>query len=270
MKPNKWLVDDEFLSNVIFHNKYYFSMLCVQISDFIKNIPIPILTWWDYEHSQISFVVGIEKKAFKVDVNIAYRDYIFLIESWLKSFYPQYFISYTEEVPYSDKEILEKVKEKNLNLNDAILSKKKINCKEYGIIEKAYFKGDPEDTFRMNVNNDLSIRMSGNMDKPYPLSKFFRDFRNLKKESDKENFIFDNSIEIKKLKKKIRIEEINYMGMQMKNFVILRHESLKRCAFKKISIRKWKWGNFILYIETDILEHDILEFLKEKGIKIVE
>jgi hypothetical protein len=166
------------------------------------------------------------------------------------------------------------VQNEEVNLNDAILMKKNIKYKECGIIERAYFKGNPEDTFKMNVNGELSLRMSGTLDKNYPLSMFFKDFRKIEGEEEKKNFIFDNSIEIKKLKKSSsldhqKIKEINYLGMQMKNFVKIRLNSLRRCFFKKIDTRKWKWGNFILIMETDILEMDILDFLYKNKVKII-
>jgi len=269
MKSNEWLVNDNFLSKVIFHDKYYFQCLCLAISNFIKNIPIPVITTWDYKYSQIYFIVGQEKKAFKVDVNISYNDYIFLVEQWLINFYPKYRISSEIEVPLSDKEILEKVQQENINLNDAQFLKKKIVVKEKGIIEKAYFKGNPEDTFRININGQLSIRMSGNPNKIYLLSTFFKDLRKIEDDIEKRRFIFENSVEIKKLVNRVKIEELSYLGMQMKNFVEIRIESMKRFYFKKIDVRKWSWGNFILNMETDILEKDILDFLEQKNIKII-
>ena len=79
MKPNEWLTDQKFLQNVEFYDKYYFNSLCLYIDNFIKNVPIPCITSWDYKYEQIYFTVGQESKPFKVDVNIAYRDYITLV-----------------------------------------------------------------------------------------------------------------------------------------------------------------------------------------------
>ena len=169
-KPaNWWLTDDSFLSRVIFHDKYYFQSLCLHISNFVKNIPIPAITTWDYKYSQIYFIVGQEKKSFVVDVNISYEDYIFMVEEWLKQFYPQYRVKTIKEVNYSDKEILDIVEKEDIGLNEALLRKKITSVIENGMIERAYFKGTPEDTFKFNVNGDLSLRMSGTIENPYPL-----------------------------------------------------------------------------------------------------
>ena len=54
----------------------------------------------------------------------------------------------------------------------------------------------------------------------------------------------------------------------MKNFVEINYLDLKDKEFIQLEIRRWKWGNYILMMETDLLENDIIEFLKDKEVKI--
>ena len=72
-----------------------------------------------------------------------------------------------------------------------------------------------------------------------------------------------------RLIKKQKIEEINYLGFQMKNFVKINYFDIKGEKFKQINTRKWRWGNYILNIEASFLEEDILNFLKSKKIEII-
>lgn len=266
MKPNDWLSDNEFLQKVKFYDKYYLLSLCVYIDNFIKNIPIPCITTWDYRHEQIYFSVGQESKPFKVDINIAYRDYVTLVQRWLQQFYPKYEVEIEKDIPLPDNEIWKIVKKDGIRLDDAILITKKIKEKEIGIIEKVFFK---EDKFILNVNNNRFLMMSGTNDFICPISTFLPVLRNITDDKEKKNYILNNSKELKLLEKKEDIIEINYPGFQMKNFVEINYSDLKDEDFRKIDVRKWKWKNYILNIETNMLESDILEFLRNKNHKIV-
>ena len=263
MKSNEWLTNNDFLQKVEFKNKYYFQSLCIYIDNFIKNIPIPVITTWDYKYQQIYFTVGQESKSFKIDVNIAYRDYITLVRRWIEQFYPKYEIEVEGEIILEDeKEILDRVK-KGMKLNDAICKKGKV--KETGIIEKVFFM---EDKFIVNINGNRFLRMCGTEETVCPISKFLPELRKIKGDVNKKKYIFENSIEIREIEKKQEIWEINYFGFQMKNFVEINYSDLKKEEFKQLDVRKWQWGNYILNIETNILENDIIEFLKKKKIII--
>jgi hypothetical protein len=265
MKPNGWLSDNKFLQNVEFYDKYYFQSLCLYIDNFIKNVPVPCITTWDYKHEQIYFSVGQESKPFKVDINIAYRDYITLVKRWLQQFYPRYEIGVEREISLPDEEIWEKVKKDGIKLDDALLITKKIKEKEIGIIEKVFFI---EDKFILNINNNRFLMISGTEDSICPISTFLPTLRNIENDIEKKKYIIKNSKELKLLEKKEEIIEINYPGFQMKNFVEINYIDLKDKEFKKIDTRKWQWKNYILNMETNILESDILEFLRNKNHKI--
>lgn len=268
MKANEWLTNDDFLKDVIFHDNYYFRSLCLKLHNFIMNVPIPVITSWSYKNANIYFIVGKNKKAFTVSTEIAYSDYIYQVENWLKQFYPQYEIKKNIKVNLSQDEILEKVEKENISFEKALKIKKEHSYYERGIIERIFFKGNPEDTFRLNINNELSIRMSGNINKVYILSDFLKDFHKLKDEEDKRNFILDNSVEIRKIEKNNNIIPIKRVGMQMINFIKIRIEDLKEFEFTNIERNKWRWYNFLLYFETDILENDALEILENNGVII--
>ena len=90
MKINKWLEDEDFISKMKFVDKYYLETLCFKVAAFLKNIPVPVCSTWDAKNKSIYFSIGDNKHYVSVDVNIAYHDYITLIDKWTRQFYPQY------------------------------------------------------------------------------------------------------------------------------------------------------------------------------------
>jgi len=265
MRSNEWLTNQEFLDGVDFSNKYYFQSLCIYIDNYRKNIPIPIISTWDKQFKQIYFTVGKEKVHIMIDTEIAYDDYITLVDRQLRQYFPRYEVELKEQIPLDDNEVLKKVKEEKMTLDDAILLRKEIVKKEVGIIEKVFFI---QDTFIINIDGKKFLRMSGKLENPLPISVFLKILKNIKDNEEKRNFIFNNSRHVDEVIEKTK--EINYLGFQMKKFFEINFQDLQDYSFIKMEPRKWRWRNYIIKMETTILENDVLDFLKEKEVNIVE
>lgn len=273
MKPNEWLDSSsekgrKFLSKLDFHDMYYFESLAIHLTDFLRNTPVPILTTWDAKNKRIYFSIGKESSFFPVSTEISYDDYLTQVERWTKNYYPQYKVEVKKEVPLSDEEIYEKVRE-GYDLNDAILLTKEIIKEEFGMIERIYIM---EDKFKFNLNNnEWSIRMSGILNKDIiPLSKFLKELRT--KESDEEirEYILNNSFEISKINSSIdsKMKYINYSGMQMVNFFKINLPDLKDYPIIKQDRDEVVWGPYIVQFESDILRDDCMRIAKENGVII--
>ena len=260
-KPNFWLEDDQFISKMDFHDKFYIKNLCNHVAQFLKTIPIPVLTTWDPKYKRIYFHVGLIKNYFEVDENVNYWDYTTLVKRWLKQFFPQYNVKEEKEIELSDDEIQEKVKE-GIDINDALQIRKKGIVEDKGIITKIFMVGDQ---FLLEKDNKEFIRISGTQDNLIPLSKFLKQFRTLTKEEEKRDFIYQNSEEIKRIhffeKSKIVID---YEDSMMMNFFIINYPDLKDQKLKSISTRLYYWGRFQIVFNGDSIERECISYVNEK------
>lgn len=272
LKLNDWLSSEEFLSKIDFYDKYYFNTLVKYISNYIKNIPITVGTTWDPKNKNIYFLIGDKiKKPFKVSPDIFYDDFIFQVNNWLYSYFPKYRIEYPIEVELTDEEILSKVHNEGMNLNDALSLRKSSTFVEKGIIERIHIM---EDTFFLKVNNITQKRISGTLANPLPLSRFLKEVKNLYISKQPGNvirdYIFNNSISTEnELEEDTQSVMVNYLSMQMYNFFVIRSEYLKDLSLNKIADRRWSWGKYIVIFENDILEKDCINYAISVGVKVV-
>lgn len=263
LKPNQWLEEKEFLNKIDFYDKDYFKILAKHIANFLKNIPIAVLCTWDPAHGSIYFNIGLEhRKYIKVDPDISYKDFLTLAERWLEGFYPQYSIE--EEIirGLTDEEIFNMKEElgEKFDLNDALLIQKKDILKRKGIIRRIYLKNDE---FILFEGKESFVRLS-----TIPLSSFLKKLRMIQGHNeDIYKYIYDNSIQIKKVEKNNKPIRINYQGLKMLNFFIINYCDL--CNEKLIEKRKgiYSWGKFEIYFKDDQVEQNCLEFYyKKKGV----
>ncbi|HQJ76225.1 MAG TPA: hypothetical protein PKW14_11625 [Bacteroidota bacterium] len=262
-KPNEWLENESFMSKIDFHNKYYIESLGKVLASYIKTVPIPVLTTWDPVNKRIYFHVGQEKRFFEVDENINYWDYTYLVHKWLYQFFPRFEVEEEQEVELSEEEIFEKVKE-GMNLNDALLLRKKAIVKDVGVITKIHITNDE---FVLNRNGFETIRISGSLENPLPLSSFLKQFRSLTDNKEKRDFILKNSKEIKELPEEKKQIIIDYPSQMMKNFFTIRYDDLKKMNITKIYDNVYEMGRFKLVFESSDLARDCFRYLKQKKLE---
>jgi hypothetical protein len=263
-KSNFWLEDQEFISKMNFYDKFYITNLCEHISNFLKTIPIPIMSTWDPKNCGIYFHLGKIKKFFEIDVNISYWDYTTLVKRWLRQFFPQYKVIDEVETELSDVEILEMIR-KGIDKNDALLLTKKVNKEDFGIISKINMTGDQ---FVLERNDQEYIRVSGMMKKLLPLSLFLKQIRQIKNDRDKRDFIFKNSEEIKKINKNEKSKiVIEYKDNMMFNFFTINYPDLKNTNIEKISTHLYYWGRFQIVFNSDNVERECIKYVTEKRIE---
>jgi len=261
MKINKWLEDEQFISKMNFSDKYYLETLCFKVAAFLKNIPVPVCSTWDASHKSIYFSIGDNKHFLPIDVNIAYYDYVTLIDKWARQFYPQYKVKIDTEIEYTDKEIMHFVQE-GIDLNDAILRKKPHSYVEIGIIEKIFIK---RDEFIFNKNGIREVRMSGlGVQNPLPLSKFMESIRRISDDSEKKIYIEENSKSIMNLKIYEKEIIINYSGKQMINFFRINFYDNKVYPLVAIDEFQYTWGVFKIIFESKNLRDDCIAVYMKK------
>lgn len=262
-KINWWLEDSEFLSKSNFHDLYYMETVCKYVSNMIKNIPIPVLTSYDTKNKSIYFSVGKNKKGFKLDIDIAYYDYITLTKRWLSRFFPTYEIEIESEIGLSEEEIAilikdKKEKKEKIDYNDILLLRKKVSTKEKGTIEKITMM---KDEFILNVDGKRQIRISGVTYKPKSLSMFMDELKVIATDIEKREFIFNNSSFIKNLDEGNNKElSVNYQGKQMLSFFQINYEDLKNEHLQMIDNFNYKWGKFKIKFESLSLKNDCISF----------
>jgi hypothetical protein len=261
MKVNSWLENSQFISKMGFNDTYYLETLCFKIASFLKNVPVPICATWDKTHQSIYFSIGDNKHFIPVKTDVAYYDYITLIDQWARQFYPQYVVDVETEIPYTDEEIMELVKQ-GTNLNDAILMKKPYSYVEQGRIEKIFLK---RDEFILNINGQKEIRISSkSINNIIPLSKFMESIRQLQTDNEVKEFIDNNSRKLFNLMDKEKEIIINYSGAQMINFFNINFQDMKQFSLEQIDEFQYKWGIFHIIFESKILRDDCLDIYAKK------
>jgi hypothetical protein len=261
MRINSWLENEAFISKMKFNNLYYLETLCFKVAAFLKNIPVPVCATWDNKNKSIYFSIGENKHYIPIDTNIAYYDYITLIDKWARQFYPQYQVEIDTEIEYTDKEIMGLVSQ-GVSLNDAILMRKPHSYIEIGVIEKIFIK---KDEFIFNRNGEREVRMSGKgVSSPFPLSKFMEGIRKVSDPNEKKVYIEEHSKSIVPLRDREKEIVINYSGSQMLNFIKINFEDNKLYPLIPIDEFQYHWGIFRVVFESKILRDDCLALYAKK------
>jgi len=151
-----------------------------------------------------------------------------------------------------------------MNLNDALLLRKKAIVKDVGVITKIHITNDE---FVLNRNGFETIRISGSLENPLPLSSFLKQFRSLTDNKEKRDFILKNSKEIKELPEEKKQIIIDYPSQMMKNFFTIRYDDLKKMNITKIYDNVYEIGRFKLVFESSDLARDCFRYLKQKKLE---
>lgn len=295
MKNNEWLEDPEFIYRLDYYDKYYITSLCKRISIFLKTLPITVITTWDNNHKSLYITVGTNKNYFSISPNIAYEDYLTLIQRWLIQFFPTY-------------DVTEKIKRKmtpvelTVRRDLAISNNEKIDFnslldleidaskKEYGIITKVYVF-EENDKFEIEINDKKYLYMSGTLNRPMGLSTFLKKLRKIENNVDRKNFIFNNSHMIEPIVENSKDKFIEYNSQQIFNFFVINYLDLKKYepifvmekSYKYINADEelieqkqhiYRWGQYMIKFPADNEEliNDCISFYKdakEKDLKVI-
>ena len=254
---NKWLVSDLFLSRVQFDDMYYFRTLGKYLFNFLKYVPINVLSTWDSKYKRIFFFVGKNKKAFKVDTNIWYSDFIYIVESYLKQFYPQYEIDAEIESSLSEKEMFDMI-QKGMNPNDVLDLTKKEHIKETGIITKMFLT---KDLFVLDINNKKELRMAGTVVHLCSLSYFKDNLKLIKGGVERRKYIYEYSSKCKDLNTNTNVRKINLKDKQLFSFIKTRLNELQNNELVQLSEYTYSWGKYQFTFNSETLKQDIFNFL---------
>lgn len=266
---NSWLEDSEYIQNSTFEDKYYFETLCKHISNYVKNVPMPVVTSYDSVNKRIYFTVGNISKSWEIDIDVSYRDYITIVNRWLYQFFPQYVIEIEKEVSLTEEEIAHlrddaiKNNEK-FNINDALEMKKSVLVTESGAIEKITLTSDE---FIFNKGDIKYVMMSGTKYDILPLSKFLKTVRTLETDLEKRNYIINYSTTVKRMGNLLHKISIAYQGKQMINFFIINYFDLHLDELIRIEPLQYKWGNFVIKFESETLRLDCVKCYEEMKFK---
>ena len=256
MKPNEWLETPKFIDKIDFYDKYYLYALLKHIANYIKNVPIPMLTTWDSVHKSVYFKIGkVESNFFPVDINIHYDDYISAVEYWAQQFYPQYTCMVEVEKQPSEIEVIASLKN-GKNFEDALTDVVKTKEMERGIIERVYIT---KDEFILNVNGNKSLRLSGTFENPVSLSSFMHTLRNIEADDIRE-YIYSNST-FQRIIHQSPLLVIQRKGVEMMKFIEIHSPYMKDEKLVKLDPRKLQWGKYTLHLDSNKLEDDIFSYV---------
>jgi hypothetical protein len=269
LRPNEWLDKKEFMQYITYEDKYYLQILFRHLYSFLKCTPIPVFSSWRDEDHRIYFAIGADKKSFEIDNDISWHDFLYIVENWVKKYYPTYEVESEMEDTLTDDEIWAKVKDEGLKLDDALLIKRKVNKVEKGVITKIHLT---DDEFVFRVNDIDYVRLSGTIDNPMSLSSFLKKVRFIDDSKKKKEFIMLNSVELKMIQPSKDLFTIDYSGQKMKNFFIIRYNELKKIPLVKLLDKSYQWCKFKIVFESYSMEEDCIKYLiekrKEEGIEI--
>lgn len=256
-KPNEWLVDEDFLNNVHFHDLYYFRKLCDELHNFLKKIPIPALTTWDYKNKRIYCTVGTQQQWFRVSVDIPYFEFIVIMDNWLRQFYPKYSVEIEEKRAPTEEEIYQGLDSGRFkDLDEAFNAYITTSRKEIAIIERISMTSDE---FKISINGKKSIRLSTK-----PVSVFLKELREFSKSwSQKEirDYIFENSRYVTDVREKEGID-IPHSGNRLLNFFVVYSDSMKDIPLKPVEKLRYKWGKYFVTFESETHKKECEQLLR--------
>lgn len=268
---NSMLLDSDYIRGLDFKDTYYLETLFKHIHNFIIKIPIQVLVNYKEDIYKIYFNIGKDISIGKyINMDISYWDFITIIKRDLIEYFPQCELEEEIETSYTDDEIIEMRNESlekkiDFDINDALEKKKIEKIKTKYLIEKINIK---DDEFLLNVDDEKSVRISGTLDNPFPLSKFLSQIRIKKlKGKDLKDFIFNNSRELRKVTTEYDDIIINYPVNQMMNFFKINYPDQVGVPMVKVDNEydTYRWGKFKVKFESKLLESDCKNFLLNKG-----
>lgn len=265
---NSWLEDPKFIENMFFEDKYYLQEYCRYMSQFLRRLPIPVSSTWNYKTKSMDLYVGSQKKSFRISSDIPIYEAGILIDTWAQQFYPQYTVSIEKERPLTEEEITIGVRDGLFSLDDAFNQVKKVKHEEFGIITRIHLV---QDEFKLTINGESTIRFSKIL-----LSEFLRTLKSLRDEPRAmRDFIMENSSVIKTLSPNSNPVEISHKGNRMKNFFIVHKDYLREHGVSPFDIQGhedsliYKSGKFLIRFESPFHRDSCLELLNQESNKLI-
>ena len=257
-----WLKNRDAIRNSSFEDKHYLVELYEEFKDYLYKCPTVIKTEWSEDRHKIICKIGSHKKSFKVNTKVSPKDFVTMIELWAYKYYPKYLVNIEQEIPLDIEERVKAITDKGLSLEESLSDTKKVISVEKGIITRVFI---PEDRFTILVNGKKSVRLSGTLFNPLPLSSFLKTLRSLYIESNNmeianskireyinSNSIIDNS-EVKE--KEILI---NYVGKQLDNFFIINRKELSKNEIIEVSDKTVRIGRFLITFYSEDKKNELL------------
>lgn len=242
-KGNWWLSDRHYIDNTSYKDKLYLHELGNEIREYIYKAPIPIVCEWKDDKHAILFEIGKDNNnLIKVSADISSKDFVTLIESWSKNFYPQYTVEVAVKTPLSKEEKVEGIKRGLFNLDESFNQYLEEKIKEIGVITRVFIL---EDKFTISVNGKKQVRLTGNYSTPLPISIFLKNLRNIKDSIEKKAYIFNYSTP-QNVNVKDKEIVINYIGKKLLNFFKINKQELSNYPFLCQEDGYVKLGRFVI------------------------
>jgi hypothetical protein len=234
----------------------------------LNTVPLKVVSTWNQNTKSVAFFMGKHTKVFVIDLDISKYDYVHLIQSWLKRFYPKYEVALPRERSYTSEEI-NQIREDCLKSGEKFelanyLNKKKIeNFIEKGIIQKVFIL---QDQFIIQRNEQKYLCAPGSFNIPMSIGPFMNDLRKitLKKVQDKEihAYILGNSYIVEKINDaKI---DIVYSDKKMLNFFKIRFSDLRNYSLEKVDSMTYHWSKFKIVFDSEYTRDSCLEYYRER------
>ncbi|MCG8670164.1 MAG: hypothetical protein MI867_12170, partial [Pseudomonadales bacterium] len=253
---NHWLIDKDFIDSIEFRDKYYIENLFRTIYHFIKKCPLPLVSEWLHNTDEIKIMLGKKEFFHKININIAYFDFVTLIERPLRKFYPKYKVEIVESVPLSSEELKNKVLE-GMDLAEAMEERKDNKYIENAILDRVYFE---DDIFRIKVNDKVIFRISGSTKNPIGIYSFIKKLKKINTDEEKRDFIEENSI-IVSVSPGEKDIYIDYSDRQMLNFFKINAPDLYQNNIESNG-KGYRWGKYCFDFNSNQLKHECENILK--------
>lgn len=274
-RKGPWFNDPDFIKEISYPHKLYFEELRRQIQKFIYGRPVSARVKWDHRTDKhVTFYVGKNSMRFALDHNMSVYDWTHMVErEFLKNFYPYYKVEKVTTRKPEVSEIQEFMKN-GMSIYEAKEEKIETKEVEVGVIDQVTLR---DDKFRIDVNGQKSIRISGSRRNGFNLmllSEFMHKVRRIQAEGSHEelrDFIFDNSEEEHIFDVGPRYIGIDYTNpLMMLNFFKERvHDLWKEEIRYDDESGQFVWGRFRIYIEDHNLQDECFNIVKDYRAKMV-
>ena len=264
---NNHLSDKKYLQGLGYEDDHYLINLCQKLWEFIKNAPVPVYTSI-FKNKQdnvfIKLAIGDISQVYRVDVNIYPFDFIYRFKQFAMLYYPQFEFTESIEAELETEEMLEKVANTEISLNEVVFLTKTVEILRKGIIQKVTLL---KDEFLFENDGKKEVRTSLIADKIediLPVKKFIQHVRCMYygKEDGKKirDYIIENSKCINILPDEENEVIINYPNNMMRNFIKIHFEELKDLPLNKETSLVYTWGKFKLIFTDDLTEQECIKY----------
>ena len=265
MKPNQWMMDKAQLLEKFpnFSDQYYLQELCSHLSAYLRRCPVKVLCIDNGKSNKLIFRVKSESESFELDPDIAYHDFIFMVErQWLRQFFPSYEFKDSERVVCTDAEMTSLLENHTV---DNLLSKTELGYKEqvtkkFGRITKIALM---DDRFKIETNEGSFWRIT-----KLPLSQFLDELRTLEDDREKKQWIDSKSTILNQVKGLTqRSYQLTHTPKQLLNFFRIRKDSMKKYLVTLLPLvdEVYQWGPFLFKFASPQHEAECRQIIGEQS-----